>query len=88
MKAAPSILERVIKPREGDFSEEHARYVLSLHFSPEDLARYELLAAKAQEGDLTDAEAAELDEFLEVNTLLIVLKSKARISLRTLHSVA
>ena len=87
MPAASSILERVIKPRKGNFSEEHAKYVLSLEFSPEDLARYELLAAKAQEGELNDAEAAELDEFLEVNALLIVLQSKARTSLSTHHPV-
>jgi hypothetical protein len=77
-----SILERIIEPQLGRFSNEHARYVLSLDFSPEQQARYAELAEKAQDGTLTEKEESELDEFITANALLTILQSKARISLR------
>jgi hypothetical protein len=52
MSAPSNILDRIIEPHRGGFSEEHARYVLSLGFTPEEHARYADLAAKAQEGFL------------------------------------
>ncbi len=77
-----SILERIIDPQQGSFSTEHARYVLSLDFSPSQHARYTELSSKAQEGSLTEDEQAELDDFLNVNALLTILQSKARVSLK------
>ncbi len=82
------MLERIIEPQRGDFSPEHARYVLSLDFSPSEHARYNELAAKAQDGNLTDTERAELDEFLNVNAFLMILQSKARVSLKKHNSAA
>ena len=82
------ILERIIKPRSGSFSSEHARYILSLDFSPQQQARYEKLSKKAQSGSLTPKEQTMLDGFLEANTLLTILQSKARISLRRRNSAA
>ena len=64
------------------FSEEMARQILGIHFSPADHARYEELSAKAQEGALSPDERAELEDFLNLNDLLIVLKTKAESSLR------
>jgi hypothetical protein len=61
---------------------DHARYILSLDFSPEEHARYAELSAKAQSGTLTEQEQGELDEFLTANALLMILQSKARVSLK------
>jgi hypothetical protein len=82
MVARADILKRVIAPERGGFLPEHAQYVLSLGFSAEEQSRYLELSAKAQEGALTEDEQAELDEFLSVNALLMILQSKARVSLK------
>lgn len=82
MTMGTSILERIIEPQRGGFSNEHARYVLSLDFSAEEQARYGELAHKVQDGNLTEQEEAELNEFVAANALLAILQSKARISLK------
>lgn len=83
-----SILERLIEPEDGSFSEEHARYVLSLKFTEKEQAYCEELSYKAQEGTLTSKERDDLDQFLRANSLLILLKSKARRSLERHASAA
>ena len=88
MQKESEILERIIQPQQGGFSEEHARYVLSLDFTPDEHARYAQLAARAQEGSLSEEEKSEIDDFLAVNALLAVLQSKARVSLRRHNSAA
>jgi hypothetical protein len=88
MSRHSSILEGIIKPHRGGLSAEHANYVLSLGFSPKQQARYAKLAAKAQVGSLTAKEQLLLDDFLNANALLIVLQSKARVSLRKRPSAA
>ncbi|HEY7116256.1 MAG TPA: hypothetical protein VH475_06710 [Tepidisphaeraceae bacterium] len=82
MANALGILERVIAPQRGGMSSELARHVLGLEFSESDHARYGELSAKARDGTLNTDERAELEEFLMVNNLLAILKSKARVSLR------
>jgi hypothetical protein len=81
MSSGIAILERVIEPGRGDFSPNHARYVLSLGFSDEEQSLFQNLSAKAQSGTLTPDEIRELDAFLSANALLIILRSKARRSL-------
>ncbi|HEX4794763.1 MAG TPA: hypothetical protein VH370_13265 [Humisphaera sp.] len=81
MPLESAILDQIIQPARGGFSAEHARYVLSLEFTAEEHARYAGLSAKAQEGSLTSDEERDLDEFLSVNTFLMILQSKARVSL-------
>jgi len=63
-------------------SPELARYVLTLDFPAKSHARYAQLAAKAQEGNLSRGEHAELEDFLSVNTFLTIIQSKARVSLK------
>ena len=58
-----------------------ARYLLSLDFEPEDVDRMNQLAERAREGELSAEEEAELDSYLHVNDLIVVLQSKARRSL-------
>jgi hypothetical protein len=83
-----TILDRIIEPWQGGFLPEHAKYILSLDFPPDEHARYAQLAAKAQEGTLTAAERGDLEEFLSVNAMLMVLQSKARVSLKQHNSAA
>ena len=56
--------------------------ILKLDFDPEDHERVEMLSAKAQKGSLTPQERAELEEYIRVNNELMILQSKARLSLQ------
>jgi hypothetical protein len=78
----PAILDRVIASKQGDFPLDLARQVLRFTFPPKDRARYEKLSYKAQDGSLTEKERAELEDYVNINDLLIVLKAKAQASLR------
>jgi hypothetical protein len=88
MARESDIFDRIIGPQRGGFSEEHARYVLSLDFTPGEHARYADLAVKAQDGSLAADEQNEIDDFLAVNAMLAVLQSKARVSLQKHNSAA
>jgi|tagenome__1003787_1003787.scaffolds.fasta_scaffold19327777_1 hypothetical protein len=59
-------------------SREVAEYLLSIDFEESDLQRMNLLADRARDGNLTPEEAAELDSYLRVGSLLSILQSKAR----------
>jgi hypothetical protein len=82
MLTDPAILERVIDPKRGGFSASLARQVLKFTFLRKDLARYEKLSYKARDGTLSAPERAELEDYLNVNDLLMILKAKAEASLR------
>ena len=75
------IFEELIQPADGNFSPELAQYVLSLKFSPAQIARYEDLADRVQEGKLSPDEKTELEAFVHANTILGIIKGKARRSL-------
>jgi hypothetical protein len=88
MVTTPDLWERIIKPLEGDLSPDHARYILSLAFTPEEKARYEDLAYKNQGPDITSDERRELEDFVNVNMFMMLLKAKARLSLKRQGSAA
>jgi hypothetical protein len=88
MLTHPAILERVIDPQRGDFPPELARQVLKFGFPASDHARYEELSLRAQSGALSEQERAELEDYLSVNDLLIILKAKAEASLRRVDPAA
>ena len=77
-----SALERLFRLSEADLPADVARYFLSLAFTPAERARYQELSRKAQDGALTPAEDAELDDLLTANDVLTILQSKARTSLQ------
>lgn len=81
MAKLDEILEGLIVPEQGDLSADLARYVLAMRFSEDKAARYSVLAEKNQDGALTPGELEELDAFVAANSLLMILKSKARRSL-------
>ena len=76
-----AMLDRVIDPQRGGLSPELARHILSLDFPPADHARYAALSAKARQGALSDAENAELEDYLNLNDFLTIIKAKAATSL-------
>ena len=51
-------------------------------FDAEDRRRVDELSAKAREGTLSEAERAEMEEYVRVDRELGVLQSKARLSLK------
>lgn len=77
-----AIWSRVVKPDEGTLSREAALAILELDFSAQDQQRVDALSSKAGDGTLTLDEQAELDEYIRVNNELMILQSKARISLK------
>jgi hypothetical protein len=80
--AHPELLDRVFESHSGTFPEPLARLILEVHFPPADHARYEQLSAKAQDGTLTADEQAQLDDYVNLNDFLMILKTKAEASLR------
>jgi len=78
-----AILSRVFKPSQGDLPPAAAEALLQLDFDPSDLARMHELAEKNQAGELIDTEFAELENYRSVGRLLDIVRSKARLSIRS-----
>ena len=70
-------LERLLRPLSSNFTVELARALIGLQADAETQARYDELAEKRTEGQLTPAEAAELESIVRANTLLGLLKTEA-----------
>ena len=83
MSRRESIIEGVIGAGSEPLTPDAARYLLSLRFSEAQKDLFDELSDKAQRGTLSAAEQDDLDEFLRIETLLIVLKAKARRLLST-----
>jgi hypothetical protein len=78
-----AIFSRVVSPDNANLSRDAANALLQITFPSADVERMNILAEKAREGGLSDEEAAELENYRHVGRLLEVLKSKARLSLKT-----
>ena len=76
------VIERLLKPQDGGFSEELARFVLSVHFTEAQRQRYADLADKVDRGGMGVDEQRELESYVCANEMLMMLHSKARLSLR------
>ena len=77
-----AIFERMVLPDEPGLSEDVARSVLALKFSPEDRTRMQVLADKAKQGNLTPDEQHAIDNYERVGHYLAILQSKSRHALR------
>lgn len=62
-------------------SDDQTRRLAELRGDPELIARLESLAAKANEGDLSEEERAEYEAYIEANNLLAALQAEARFRL-------
>ena len=72
-------LGRFLKPMSKVMSQELARELVALKIEDDTQARYEFLASGRREGILTEAEEAELQDLVQVNSVLSVLKAEARL---------
>jgi hypothetical protein len=78
-----AILARILGNEDGKLPPAMARYVLNLGFSEQDKARMHDLAVRNQQDALDPGEKEELLAYSKAGTLLSILKSQAR---RTLKS--
>jgi len=81
-----AILARLMQAQQTDLSRGAAEDLLSLRFDEGDVARMNELAELARQGDLSDAERAELDSYRHVGNLLAIIQSKARRVMRQSES--
>ena len=81
MSPVTRIWTRLVAPDDANLSPEVARYFLSVGFSDEEKSRYQSLASR-DHSDLTTAERSELESSVHASTALMLLQSKARLSLR------
>jgi hypothetical protein len=79
---ASSILRRVVYPPLEELKPEAARALLQMKFNRRDLKRINDLSALARRGALTEAQADELDFYLDLGNLLMLVHSKARTALK------
>jgi len=77
------IWARAIRPELSDLSPEAAQGLLQVGLSDSDRHRVTELSAKANAGSLTEDEAEELDEYLNIGSALEILKAKARLALKS-----
>ncbi len=79
---AAGIWIRLFRSIEPAISAEAARAILAIKFPPEDIARAHELAAKARAGQLSQAEHEEVDVYGKLGSILGILHSIARVTLR------
>jgi hypothetical protein len=78
-----AILNRAIRPERGDLPRQAAEAILRFEFDPLDRQRMHELAVKNQAGELSDDEHEVLENYRQVGRLLDLMRSKARLSLRS-----
>jgi hypothetical protein len=83
-----TVLGRVINPASAFLSRDGAESILTLKLSEADRQRMHELAALAREGVLTDALLREVEVYSRISSLLTMLHSKARITLRNAAATA
>jgi len=77
-----AIWTRLMQPERDDLSADAARSILRITFTEDDKKRMHELALKAQEGNLSESERVEIDNYCRVGRLLDLMHSKARLSLK------
>ncbi len=77
-----SILARIFEDKRGQLSPALARLILEVDFSDQDKARMHDLAVRNQDDALAPAEKEELLAYAKAGTLLSILQSKARRTLK------
>ncbi|MGH7215161.1 MAG: hypothetical protein ACREIT_10405 [Tepidisphaeraceae bacterium] len=73
-----SLLDRLLTPLAECLTEDSAQRLLRFELDADTRARVDLLASKANEGQLSDAERAEYLDFVEAVDLIAILQAKAR----------
>jgi hypothetical protein len=79
-----SVLDLMLDPVSRCLDAESAKRLLALRIDPAVQERVSVLASKANEGLLTDAEQAEYEAYINTDDFISILKLKARRYLSTL----
>lgn len=70
--------DRGIEPLFRILTRDQVRQILEYHADPELQDRIEALAAKSNEGELTDEERAEYEGYVRANKFVAIMQAKAR----------
>jgi hypothetical protein len=81
-KTEDAIWHRLLAPEKPNMTSAAARSILAIDFPEADKKRMHDLAAKARAGTLSADEKIEIDVYGRVGSVLSILKSKARRTLR------
>ena len=81
-----AILNRVFRPVAGGWSPAAAEAIMALQFDPADCERMLTLLEKATSDEASPDERIELDHYRHVGKMLELMKSRARLSLKTAHA--
>lgn len=73
-----TVLDRFLRPFTECLTPEVAQRIVNLQLDAQSQARLAELATKASEGQLTDDERQEYEEFVEGIDLMGILKARAR----------
>ena len=73
-----TVLDRFLRPFTECLTPEVAQRIVNLRLDAQSQARLDELATKANEGQLTDDERHEYEEFVEGIDLMGILKAQAR----------
>jgi hypothetical protein len=73
-----TVLDRFLRPFTACLTPEVAQRIVNLQLDSQSQTRLDELAAKANEGQLTDDERQEYEEFVEGIDLMGILKARAR----------
>jgi hypothetical protein len=87
MKPEHDLMNRLVDPNRCGWTEQQAQAVLKISFCVEDSASLSKLADQASQGTLTEPERCNFEACMRLCALLDLLKSKARLFLRELHSL-
>ena len=82
-----SAFEQLLRPLRRGLNADLAALLLRIEADEEVQARYEDLAERNTEGQLSSAEQNELDSIVRANSLLTVLKAEARAFLQHPNAV-
>jgi hypothetical protein len=78
----PTVLGRMLRPMTEKMSHALAHELVALKAEADTQQRYEFLATGRREGTLTVEEEAELQNIVQVNSVLSMLKAEARLLLK------
>ena len=73
-----TIIGEILEPFTDSLTPESARKFANLKVKPSVQARVDELAAKANEGELSDAERQEYETFVHVGSIFALLKARAK----------
>ncbi|TWU09511.1 hypothetical protein CA54_47530 [Symmachiella macrocystis] len=76
--AINTALDRATDPLLSILSPDQAHRIIDFHADAEMQARIEVLAHKANEGELTDEERAEYEGYAQANRFIAILQAEAR----------